>query len=171
APDRLRVFMLTVAVVDDVLALVVIATVYTKDMRTQALGWALVLFAVILVIRILGVRRGLPYLLLGTAAWVAVFESGVDPIVVGLVLGLMTSAYPAERSDLERATELFRSFREQPTPELARTARLGLELAISPNERLQQLFHPWTSYVVVPLFALANAGIPLDPDFLSHAAT
>src|SRR4029077_9528362 len=98
------------AVVDNVLALVVIGTVYTKDLRVMALGWALVLFAVILVLRVLGVHRGLPYLLPGTAPWVAVFESGVDPIIVGLVLGLMTYAYPAGRSELERATELFRSF-------------------------------------------------------------
>jgi len=73
-------------------------------------------------------------------------------------MGLLVYARPAARPDLERATDLFRMFREQPTPELARSARTGLEAAISPNERLQQLFHPWTSYVIVPLFALANVG-------------
>src|SRR5207245_8088605 len=75
----------------------------------------------------------------------------------------------AARSDLERATDQFRLFREQPTPELARSARAGLESAISPNERLQQLYHPWTSYVIVPLFALANAGIAIDGGFLARA--
>ena len=75
-------------------------------------------------------------------------------------MGLLTFAYPAARTDLERASDLFRSFREQPTPELAQSARAGLATALSPNERLQQLYHPWTSYVIVPLFALANAGIP-----------
>jgi protein-disulfide isomerase len=84
-------------------------------------------------------------------------------------MGLLTYAAPASRSDLERASVLFRLFREQPTPELARTARVGLASAISPNERLQQLFHPWTSYVIVPLFALANAGIALDAGFLGRA--
>ena len=73
-------------------------------------------------------------------------------------MGLLTFAYPAARTDLERASDLFRSFREQPTPELAQSARAGLASALSPNERLQQLYHPWTSYVIVPLFALANAG-------------
>ena len=58
--------------------------------------------------------------------------------------------------------ELTRSFREQPTPELARSAQLGVASAISPNERLQYRLHPWTSYVIVPLFALANAGIHID---------
>ena len=116
-----------------------------------------------------GIRAGLVYAVLGIAAWVAVLESGVDPVVVGLVMGLLTFAYPAARSDLERASDLFRSFREQPTPELARSAGIGLATALSPNERLQQLYHPWTSYVIVPLFALANAGIVLTGSFLARA--
>jgi protein-disulfide isomerase len=90
-------------------------------------------------------------------------------VIVGLVMGLLTYAYPAARVDLERATDLFRLFREQPTPELARSAQVGLETAISPNERLQHLYHPWSSYVIVPLFALANAGISIDGAFLSRA--
>ena len=65
----------------------------------------------------------------------------------------------------------FRSFREQPTPELARSARASVQSAISPNDRLQQLYHPWTSYVIVPLFALANAGIVISGDFLVRAFT
>ncbi|HTR89814.1 MAG TPA: Na+/H+ antiporter NhaA, partial [Solirubrobacteraceae bacterium] len=73
------------------------------------------------------------------------------------------------RDDLERATELTRSFREQPTPELAYEAQRGLASAISPNERLQYRLHPWTSFLVVPLFALANAGIHLDHRLLAHA--
>jgi protein-disulfide isomerase len=108
---------------------------------------------------------------LAVAAWVALFESGVDPVVLGLAVGLITWAYPAGRGELERATDLFRSFREQPTPELERSARAGLRAAVSPNARLQQLYHPWTSYVIVPLFALANVGIPLHADFLADAYT
>jgi protein-disulfide isomerase len=86
-------------------------------------------------------------------------------------MGLLTYAYPAARGDLERASDLFRSFREQPTPELARSATAGLASALSPNERLQLLYHPWTSYVIVPLFALANAGIVLSGSFLARAYT
>jgi Na+/H+ antiporter NhaA len=168
-PDRLRAFMLTVVVVDDVLALVVIATVYTEDVTVSALMVAFGLFAVVLAVRALGVHRGLVYLALGTALWVAVFESGVEPVVVGLAMGLLAYAYPPERSALERASERFREFREQPTPELARSAREELRAAISPNERLQLLYHPWTSYVIVPLFALANAGVAIDSAFLGRA--
>ena len=115
--------------------------------------------------------RSAVYFVLGGAIWVALFESGVEPVVVGLAMGLLTYAYPASRSGLEEASERFRSFREQPTPELARSARVGVESAISPNERLQQLFHPWTSYVIVPVFALANAGIAVSGDFLGRAFT
>jgi protein-disulfide isomerase len=83
----------------------------------------------------------------------------------------MTYAYPASRSSLEDASEAFRSFREQPTAELAQSARDVVRVAISPNDRLAQLFHPWSSYVIVPLFALANAGIVLNASFLAAAYT
>jgi Na+/H+ antiporter NhaA len=168
-PDRLRAFMLTVVVVDDVLALVVIATVYSEHVALTALLVSVAIVGAILVVRQAGVHYGLVYATLGAATWVALFKSGVDPVVIGLVMGLLTYAYPAARGDLERATDLFRLFREQPTPELERDARAGLRSAISANERLQQLYHPWTSYVIVPLFALANAGIVINGGFLSHA--
>jgi Na+/H+ antiporter NhaA len=168
-PDRLRAFMLTVVVVDDVLALVVIATVYTEEVVVSWLLAAIGLFAAVLAAKALLVRRGLVYLLLGVGIWVALLESGVEPIVVGLAMGLLAYAYPAARSDLERASERFRRFREQPTQELARSVGEGLRSAISPNERLQSLFHPWTSYLIVPLFALANAGIGIDGSFLERA--
>ena len=168
-PDRLRAFMLTVVVVDDLLALGVIATVYTDDVTVSALRVAVALFGAVLLAKALGIRRGLLYLALGAAIWVALLESGVEPVVVGLAMGLLVYAYPAARSDLERASERFRRFREQPTPELARSAREGLSAALSPNERLQLLYHPWTSYLIVPLFALANAGIVIDGGFLRRA--
>jgi Na+/H+ antiporter NhaA len=167
-PDRLRAFMLTVVVVDDIVALAVIATVYTEHVRLSALLAACGLFGAVLVTHFLGVRRGVVYATLGAAVWVALLKSGVEPIIAGLAIGLLAYAYPAARSELERVTERFRLFREQPTPELARAASEGLRAAVSPNERLQQLFHPWTSYVIVPLFALANAGIAIDGGFLKR---
>ncbi len=168
-PDRLRGFMLTIIVVDDVVALGVIAIAYSGDVALGPLLIAAAVFALIPVALALRVRQGLVYVLLAAAAWVALFESGVDPVVLGLAVGLVTWAYPAGRGELERATDLFRSFREQPTPELARSARDGLAAAVSPNARLLALYHPWTSYAIVPLFALANVGIAIDGDFLSRA--
>jgi Na+/H+ antiporter NhaA len=168
-PARLRAWLLTATVVDDVIALGVIATVYSHAVALRPLLAALGSFGVILLVRARGVRSSVVYALLGAAAWVALYASGVEPVVVGLAMGLLTYAYPATRDDLEHATEVFRLFREQPTPELARSARTGVASAISPNERLQQLYHPWTSYVIVPLFALANAGVTVGPGFLGRA--
>ena len=167
--DRLRAFMLTVVVADDILAIAVIATVYTDGVSVRALLAGLTLFAVVVVAVRLRVRRTLLYLVLGGAIWVAVLESGIDPVIVGLAIGLLAYAYPPERSALERVTGRFREFREQPTPELAHSVREGVRRAISPNERLQLFWHPWTSYVIVPLFALANAGIEIDGGLLADA--
>ncbi len=166
---RLRAFLLTVVVIDDVVALVVIAVVYTQHLVLGPLLVALGLFALVLLARALHANRGIVFAVLGLAVWVALFESGVEPVVVGLAMGLLTYASPAARIDLEAATERFRSFREQPTPELARSAQAGVRSAISPNDRLQHLYHPWTSYVIVPLFALANAGIVVSGGFIRTA--
>jgi Na+/H+ antiporter NhaA len=168
-PNSLRAFILTVAVVDDLVALIVIAIVFTSSVKIVALAVALVVFAIMLLARFRGVHNGPPYAVLGLTAWVALLKSGVDPVVVGLAMGLLTIAYPAARADLERATDLFRVFREQPTSEFAQSAGAGLRSAISPNERYQQLYHPLTSYVIVPLFALVNAGIVVKGSFLARA--
>ena len=171
---RLRVRLLSIVVVDDLVALLVIASVYTDEIDVLPLAIALALFGVKLVLH----RVRLPVtwqppmaLALGIGMWVALYESGVDPLIAGLAIGLITTAYPPARGDLERATELARSFREQPTPELARSAQLGVSSAISANERLQYRLHPWTSFVIVPMFALANAGIHVNADLLGDAVT
>jgi Na+/H+ antiporter NhaA len=166
---RLRAFMVTVVVVDDLVALAVIAFAYTDHVDLMPLVVAIGFFGVMLALRYGGVRGGAPYAVLGVATWAAMHGSGIDPVIIGLAMGLLTYAYPAAREDLERASSLFRDFREQPTPELARSASVGLERAISPNDRLQQRFHPWSSYAIVPLFALANAGIALNGDFVRRA--
>ncbi|WP_407562596.1 Na+/H+ antiporter NhaA [Streptomyces sp. 184] len=170
-PRRLHTFVLTITVVDDFVALAVIALVYSDSVTWPALLAGVACFAAMIVLRTAGSRRGPVYALLGIAMWVAFVESGIDPVVVGLLIGLATFAYPAPRSELERASGLFRSFREQPTPELEREARQGIASAISPNERLQRMYHPWSSYLIVPLFALANTGIQLDGGLLSRAFT
>jgi len=170
-PDRVRTYLLTFSLVDDVAGIVVIALAYSGHINLAALGAGLAILGAVIVVRRQGIRYGPVYLVLGVAAWVAFFESGVDPVVVGLVVGMLALAYPATRGDLEQASESFRLFREQPTPELARGARESVRLAISPNDRLQQLFHPWTSFLIVPLFALANAGISISPSFLARAYT
>jgi protein-disulfide isomerase len=107
----------------------------------------------------------------GVLVWGSLLASGVDPVVTGLVIGLSAAAYVPARGELEEASGLFRRFREEPTPDLARSAALGLTRALSLNDRLQRFYHPWTSFVIVPLFALANAGIVIDRAFLGRALT
>ena len=171
AAPRVRSFLLTLVIVDDIVALAVIALAYTEDLSLPALGVALGLYGVILVMRAARVRHGVPYFLVGLAMWLAMLASGVHPTIAGVAVGLLATAYPPSRQQLSRAGVIWRLFREEPTPEYARTASRTLALTISPNERLQHLFHPWTSYVIVPLFALANAGVELDRDVLREAAS
>jgi Na+/H+ antiporter NhaA len=169
---RLRVRLLTLAVVDDLVALAVIAIAYTEHVSVVPLAIAACLFGGLLALRYAPAGwRSPAALLVGVGFWVALFEAGIDPVIAGLVVGLATGAYPPSRTDLERVTELTRSFREQPTPALARSAQLSVASAISPNERLQHRLHPWTSFVIVPLFALANAGIHVDGQLLGDAVT
>ncbi len=168
-PERLRVFLVTVFVVDDVLSLVVVTVFYSESVRVVPLVVALVAMALVAVVRRVETRPVLVPVLLLAVAWVALLRSGVDPIVLGLVVGLATSAYAPSRDDLEAASTLFLGFREQPTAELARAASVGVIRSLSANALLQSKLEPWSGYVVVPLFALANAGLHLDGSFLRYA--
>lgn len=171
ATPRVRTFLLTTVIVDDVVALVVIAVAYTDDLSYAWLAVALGFFAAVIALRSLGVRNGVPYLLAGLGVWLATLLSGVHATIAGVALGVLATAYPPTRSDLEEAGSIWRRFRERPTPEFARAASRSVALTMSPNEHLQDLVHPWTSLVVVPLFALANAGVKLDGDALGRAAS
>jgi len=169
---RLRVFLLTLLVVDDLLALGVITFAYSSHIAVVPLVIAGALLAILVGLRYAPSGwRGPVAALTGVGLWAALFESGVDAVVAGLAIGLATSAYPPSREDLERSTAITRSFREQPTPELAYQARASLTSAISPNERLQYRLHPWTSWVIVPVFGLANVGLHVDGDLLQRAVS
>jgi Na+/H+ antiporter NhaA len=151
--------------------LVVIVAGYSRHVDAVPVVVAVAAFAALLAAHSAGFARAPVFAILGLTTWAALQASGIDPVVTGLAVGLSASAYSPTRIDLERASGLFRLFREQPTPELARSASAGLTGTLSLNVRLQHLYHPWTSYVIVPLFALANAGIRLDGRFLLHAYT
>jgi Na+/H+ antiporter NhaA len=168
-PDRVRAFLLTVFVVDDLAALAVIAVVYSHRIELTPLALALLCFAALIGAKAAGLDQRWVYAGLGFLMWAALVRSGIDPVVAGLAIGLSATAYSPSRVDLEEATGLVRQFREQPTAELARSATTGLTSTLSPNARLQNFYHPWTSYVIVPLFALANAGIVIDGGFLRRA--
>ena len=195
APKRTRTFLLTAFVVDDVAALIIIAVLYSGPISPIPLVAAVVAFAGIIVMRrlnrtlgrnlalVLGVLMWLALLLsgidpvvsglaivLGVLMWLALLLSGIDPVVSGLAIGLATTAYVPVRADLERATGLVHDYRVSPNAELARSAAAGLADSLSENERILYRLSPWTSYVVVPIFALANAGVVITPELLGRSA-
>lgn len=170
-PTQLRVFLLTLAIIDDVVALTIIAFFYSSDVSALALLVAAACALVILALGRLRVWRGPAYFAVGAVLWGAMLESGVHPAIAGVLIALGVAVYPPRREEVERAARLTRAFRQSPVPALARSAKLSVERAVSPNERMQELLHPWTSYVVVPLFALANAGVVIDGGTLRGALT
>jgi len=169
--ERLRIFLLTLAVADDVGALAIIALVYTDELRVLPLVVAAVGLLAVWQLRRLQVWRGGAYLVVSVVTWVALHESGVHATLAGVLIALLLPVYPPRRREVERAAELTRAFRQSPNPEYARTARLGLERAVSVNERLMRLYQPYTAFIIVPVFALANAGVPLTAATLQAAAT
>jgi Na+/H+ antiporter NhaA len=171
APDRIRTFVLTVFVVDDLVALVVIAVAYSAHVRPAGLVVAVVAFVALVASRRLPYQRYRVWAYAGltVVTWAALLSSGIDPVVAGLAAGLATAAYTPNRRDLEEATTLVRLFREQPSPQLALSATRGLTATLSANARLRSKFQAATSYLIVPLFALANAGIVLNGSLLSRA--
>jgi Na+/H+ antiporter NhaA len=171
-PEKIRTFVLTVFVVDDVVSLIVIAVAYSTHVKLPTLGIAVLAYGGVLASTRLPYRWRKPIFAgLAVLVWGALLEAGIDPVVSGLAVGLATSAYVPRRDDLAAATTLVRLFREQPTPELADSARRGLTGALSANDRLRHTFHKLASYLIVPLFALANAGIVLDAHTIGLAMT
>jgi Na+/H+ antiporter NhaA len=171
APERTRVFLLTLFVIDDLVALGVIALNYSARVNPWPVAVAAVCYILLLGALTAGADVLISYLACGLLMWGAMLASGIDPLVTGLVLGLTAAAYSPDRSSLENAFGAFRRYREQPSSELAGQAVSGLTATLSPNARLQKLLHPWAGYVVVPLFALANAGVVLTGPSLDRALT
>ncbi|WP_029117947.1 Na+/H+ antiporter NhaA [Mycobacterium sp. URHB0044] len=169
-PARLRTFLLTLAVVDDVGALLAIALFYADEVRFVPLLVALVLVGAIAAVRLLPVARGLAYSVLGFGLWLALFMGGVHPTLAGVAVALLIPVFTPERQRVEEAVEVIRAFRQSPNSNYVRAATRSLRESISINERLQTAFGPYVSFVVLPLFALANAGVHLDRDTMTAAA-
>ena len=168
-PTQLRVFLLTVSIADDVVAVAIIGAVYSDAIDPLALALAVGCLGVFALLGRLRVWRASAYALIGVALWLATVESGIHPTIAGLAAGLLITARPPRREEVARAATLFRAFAQSPMPELGYSAKQGLTRAVSLNERLQTTLHPWTSFVVVPLFALANAGVELKGGLLGDA--
>lgn len=161
-PARLRIFLLTLAVVDDVGALCVIALFYSDRIQVVPLVISVVLIGAIALVRLLPVARGPAYAVLAFGLWVALFVAGVHPTLAGVAVALLIPVFTPERRQVEQAVDLMRAFRQSPNSQYARAATRGLRQSISINERLQTAVGPYVSFLVLPLFALVNAGVLLD---------
>ena len=169
APGRLRVFLLALAVVDDIGALSIIALVYTENFMMWPLGIATIGLIGIFFTRYLRRGRGPIYVALSVLVWFAFLASGVHPTLAGVAIALLVPVYRPTRRDVEQAVELTHAFRQSPSTEYARAAANGLRQSISINERLTSAYAPYIAYLILPLFAFANAGVLLTGDILLRA--
>jgi NhaA family Na+:H+ antiporter len=177
-PASLKLFLLTLAIIDDIGAILVIAVFYSGSVSTYALLWAGGLLAGMAILRRLQVRAGGLYLVLAIGVWLAVFQSGVHATIAGVALAFVTPAVAFQRplAVSEEALRIADETADEPVPadvdapQWLHLAGLSRE-AVSPLARLEQHLHPWTSFVIVPLFALANAGVRFDGLDLRAAAS
>ncbi len=166
-PARLRLFLLTMAVVDDIGALAVIALFYTDSLRVAPLLLTAVALGLVALVRYLPTGRGPAYGVLAVAVWLSLYEAGIHPTLAGVAMALLIPVHAPRRPQVEEAYALTRAFAQSPNPRYAAAARRGLRESISVNERLQESFGPFVAYVVLPVFALANAGVRLDAEALA----
>lgn len=178
-PVALRVFLTALAIVDDLLAVAVIALFYTSEASVEALVAAAGALVALVVANRLGVRRPLVYALLGVALWLAVLQSGVHATVAGVLLAMTIPA--SIRLDAapfaERAASLVAAVRRDAGSAGGKAVHATLwELedatlrAQAPMLRMEHALHPWVAFAIVPLFALANAGVTIEGDLVDLLA-
>jgi len=168
-PDQLRLFLLTLAIVDDIGAITVMAVFYTPHVAWLPLGAAVVLTLAIVALRWLRIWRLGPYTVVGVLLWLAVHASGVHATLAGVLVGLLLPARPPARVHADSVPAWARRLQERTTADRAHLTELAARATVPAGDRAQRLLHPWSAYVVVPLFGLANAGIRLDGQALSAA--
>ncbi len=170
-PAELKVLLLGLAIVDDVGAIIVIAAFYSDGLQAQWLAAAAAGLFLVAILRRVGVRYVPVYAVIGAGIWLATFASGVHATIAGVALGLLAPARAfLPEVDADRiAGEL--SADQSVTAAEVRDISFRVRESIPVTQRLQDLLHPWTSYLIVPVFALANAGVALSTDSLGEAAT
>lgn len=166
---RLRAFLLAFAVIDDIGALMVIAVFYSGSLNLMALGCAVLGLLGIMLLARRGVWRMPPYVLLAVVTWYALYRSGVHATLAGVLIALLMPVYPVRSADVDAATEVARLYRQSPHPGTAVMLRESLAYSMPLNQRLSWMLPPYVNYVVVPLFALANAGVELNGGTIAAA--
>lgn len=170
-PGWLRLFLLTLAIVDDIFAILVIAIFYSSGISLGWLGLAVALCVLIAVLTRIRVWQWPIYMFIGVIVWWATLNSGVHATIAGVALGLLTPGKPLQRDTDARSVALW--LNDKPSISVAdiRRANFGIAESRSVCERLEVALHPYVSYIIVPIFALANAGVALSGDSLRAAAT
>ena len=168
-PVQLRAFLVTLAVVDDVGSLLVIATVYTERISFVPLIGVVVIAALLFLVQRARVYRSSVYIAAGATLWLLFLASGVHATIAGVVLGLLLPVFPPERSEVLRAEELTHHFRRTPVASTGSAAVIGILRSVSINERMQLALAPIVNLIVVPVFALSNAGVIISGETLQHA--
>lgn len=170
-PRALKVFLLTLAIVDDIGAIAVIAIFYSEDLSMSWLAGAVAIAIGIAVLRRLRVWYIPVYIVVGVIFWWATYKSGVHATIAGVILGLMTPAKPLQSEAEARKMADWLRDKEEVFLVDVRYASFNIAESVSVAERLETAIHPITSYMIIPIFALANAGVPLSGDIISNAAT
>ena len=168
-PSSLKIFLLTLAIVDDIGAIVVIAVFYTDDLST---GWLFIAAGTVAVLALMRVARiwyTPAYLLVGVFLWLAVFESGVHATIAGVILGVFAPARPLMGEGAVDNGVVERISAGAASAPVVRRASFEVREQVAVADRLANLLHPWTSFLIVPIFALANAGVVLSSDSLGDA--
>jgi NhaA family Na+:H+ antiporter len=176
APAKLKPLLLTLAIVDDIGAILVIAIFYSSGVSFANLELALLMIVLILLAQRAHIRSPLPYALLGAVLWYEVYLAGIHPTIAGVILGLLTpaSAFQRPRAVSEEAIRTANQTEDDPSPPDAdaaawtRLAWLSKE-AVPPLTRVEHLLLPWSSFVILPIFALANAGVQITAGAISAA--
>ncbi len=166
---QLRVFLLTLMVFDDVVAVTVIGIAYSHETDLAALALAVACLGGLVLAGRVGIWRTWPYVLLALLVWGATLASGVHTSIAGMLAGLCIPSFAPRRPEVDRAEQRFTAFRQSPMAEVGRSAQEAVARAVPVNERLQVVLLPWAVYVVVPVFALANAGVDLRGGLLVDA--
>jgi Na+:H+ antiporter, NhaA family len=170
-PDSLKTFLLSLAIVDDIGAILVIALFYSKGIHLGWLTTALLLIGVVVFMRSRRIWWVPLYVIVGCAIWFATLQSGVHATIAGVALGLLAPARPADPQGARDAVDEASALMQDPKPSSIRGISMQAQEAVSVAERLEHILHPWTSFAVIPIFALANAGVRLSISSLESAVT
>lgn len=183
-PSSLAIFLVSLAIVDDLVAVVVIALFYSQAINIIFLEYAAVVVALLIVMNILGTRHPAPYILVGMALWALIYASGVHATVTGVIVAMTIPARSARdtKGFADEAKQLLKEFRDQRARDylihlkeenqsVIRQLESMFRQIEPPLQRLEHVLHPWVIFGIMPIFALANAGVGLNSTLLASAAT